>query len=71
MTDGPVGLSVPTWRTARTCDGGTCVRVAATDSMILIDDSRAPGGPPLSYTIEEFRAFIIGVKNGDFDDLIE
>ena len=38
--------------------------------MILIANSKTPGGPALSYTVEEFRNFIIGAKNGDFDDLI-
>lgn len=70
MTDGRVGRSGPAWRTARTCDGGACVQVAASGSMILIADSRTPGGPALSYTVAEFREFIIGAKNGDFDDLI-
>lgn len=70
MADGQVGLSGPTWRTARTCDGGGCVQVAASGPMVLIADSKAPGGPALSYTVAEFREFIIGAKNGDFDDLI-
>jgi hypothetical protein len=38
--------------------------------MILIADSRNPVGPGLSCTVDEFREFIIGAKNGDFDDLI-
>lgn len=70
MTDGRVGLSDPAWRTARTCDAGACVQVAASGPMILIADSKTPGGPALSYTVAEFREFIIGAKNGDFDDLI-
>jgi len=70
MTDGPVGPSSPSWRTARNCDGGTCVQVAASGPMILIADSKTSAGLALSYTVEEFREFIIGVKNGDFDDLI-
>ena len=70
MADGQVGLSGPTWRTARTCDGGACVQVAASGPMILIADSKTPGGAALSYTVAEFREFIAGAKNGDFDDLI-
>lgn len=70
MTDGRGGLSDPTWRTARTCDGGACVQVAANGPVILIADSKTPGGPALSYTVEEFREFIAGAKNGDFDDLL-
>jgi hypothetical protein len=70
MADGQVGLSGPAWRTARTCDGGACVQVAASGPMVLIADSKTPGGPALSYTVAEFREFIVGAKNGDFDDLI-
>jgi hypothetical protein len=39
--------------------------------MILIADSKAPGGPVLSCTTAEFREFITGAKNGDFDYLIQ
>lgn len=70
MKDGRVAPSGSAWRTARTCDGGACVQVAASGEMILIADSKTPGGPALSYTVTEFREFIIGAKNGDFDDLI-
>lgn len=71
MTDGRVGPSGPAWRTARTCDGGACIQVAASGPMILIADSKTPSGPALSYTMTEFREFILGAKNGDFDDLIQ
>lgn len=60
-----------TWRTALSCNGGHCVKVAATRQMILVGDSKAPDGPILSYTPAEWREFVSGVKNGDFDDLIE
>ena len=60
-----------TWRTALTCNGGTCVKVATTGRMILVGDSKSPDGAVLSYTPAEWREFVAGVKNGDFDDLIE
>jgi predicted secreted Zn-dependent protease len=60
-----------TWRTALSCNGGTCVKVAVIGQMILIGDSKAPNGPVLSYTSAEWREFVLGVKNGDFDDLVE
>lgn len=59
------------WRTSLRCDGGTCVQVAESGRMILVADSKAPAGPFLSYTKAEFRDFIVGAKNGDFDDLIQ
>lgn len=65
------GNTSPTWRTALSCNGGTCVKVAAAEQMILIGDSKTPDGPILRYTAAEWREFVSGVKNGDFDDLIE
>lgn len=59
------------WRTSLSCDGGACVQVAASGQMILIADSKVTGGPVLSYTRAEFRDFIAGTKNGEFDDLIQ
>jgi hypothetical protein len=34
-------------------------------------DSKAPGGPVLSYSPAEWEEFVAGIKNGDFDDLIK
>lgn len=59
-----------TWRRSLSCSNGACVEVAASGPMIFIKDSKAPAGPVLSYTAAEFREFIAGAKNGDFDDLI-
>jgi predicted secreted Zn-dependent protease len=65
------GNMSPSWRTALNCNGGTCVRVAAAGQMIIVGDSKSPDGPILRYTSAEWREFVSGVKNGDFDDLIE
>jgi len=59
------------WRTPLNCDAGACVQVAASGPMILVADSKVPGGPVLPFTRTEFRNFVIGAKNGEFDDLIE
>jgi len=37
---------------------------------IAVRNSRDPEGPALIYTPDEFEAFILGAKDGDFDDLI-
>jgi hypothetical protein len=37
---------------------------------IAIRNSRHPGGPALIYTPAEIIAFVRGVKDGQFDDLI-
>jgi hypothetical protein len=36
---------------------------------IAVRNSRYPSGPALIYTRAEVEAFMIGVKNGEFDDL--
>jgi hypothetical protein len=58
------------WRVARLCNSGHCVRIAATGDAILIADSKDPDGPALSYSRAEFQAFANGIKRGDFDDLL-
>jgi predicted secreted Zn-dependent protease len=59
-----------TWRTALNCDGGACVEVAADRDTVLIRNSRQPSGLLLEYTPEEWHEFVSGIKNGDFDDLL-
>jgi hypothetical protein len=58
------------WRKAQSSVGnGACVELAPADDMIAIRDSKDPHGPVLRYTAAEFRAFLDGAKNGEFDDL--
>lgn len=71
MHDRGLGRAGYAWRTALSCNGGQCVQVAASGHMIIIGDSKSPDGPVLSYSTAEFREFIMGAKNGDFDDLME
>jgi hypothetical protein len=62
-------LDIP-WRTAVKSGASNCVRVARRDGMIMIADSKHPGGPVLSYTPQEWDAFLDGAKKGEFDDLL-
>lgn len=55
-----------TWYSAH-CDGGSCIRVAASGENIMLGDSKVPDGPVLSYTRAEWEAFVTGVKSGEFD----
>jgi Domain of unknown function (DUF397) len=57
-------------RTAVKSSGGSCVQVARRDGVILITHSKHPSGPVLSYTLQEFDAFLDGAKNGEFDDFL-
>jgi len=51
--------------------GGTnCVQVKSQDDMIVVGNSRLVDGPFLSYTRDEWTAFLDGAKKGEFDDLL-
>ncbi len=58
------------WRTAAKSGGGNCVRVTRRNGIIMIADSKHPSGPILSYTLQEFDAFLDGAKKGEFDDFL-
>ena len=59
------------WRTARNCDGGNCIRVATSKDKVTIGDSKNPDGPMLSYSRAEWVAFIDGIKREDIGDLLK
>lgn len=58
------------WRTAVKSGGENCIQVARRDSVIMIAHSKHPRGPILSYTLQEFDAFLDGAKKGEFDDFL-
>jgi hypothetical protein len=61
-----------TWRKSRQSNpSGNCVEVAALPGGdVAVRNSRHPSGPALVYTRAEITAFLAGVKDGEFDDLI-
>ena len=47
---------------------GNCVEVASLPGgQIGVRNSRDTGGPVLAFTSDEWRAFLGGVQNGEFD----
>ena len=49
---------------------GSCVELApVTGGHVAIRNSRFPDGNVLVHSAEEFRAFLLGAKHGEFDDL--
>jgi hypothetical protein len=59
------------WRTSRACGTQNCVQVAAAGGgAVAVRDSKSPDGAILMYTAAEWRDFLVGAKNGEFDDLI-
>jgi Domain of unknown function (DUF397) len=68
------------WRRASHCGTGRyCVEVTVTtdtsrwphkadaEKLYLMRDSKKPDGPVLAFTPEEWEAFTLGVKDGEFD----
>ena len=44
-----------------------CVEVAISTTEVAVRDSKDPKGPILSFSPKEWKAFVAGVKIGEFD----
>ncbi len=69
----PAGqLSVDRWQKSRRSNpSGNCVELAQLpDGGIAVRNSRDPDGPALIYTREEIVAFLLGARDGDFDNFV-
>ena len=60
------------WRkSARSSAEGNCVELAPLPGDgVAVRNSRDPEGPALVFTDAELEAFLAGVKDGEFDDLL-
>ncbi|MFC0862242.1 DUF397 domain-containing protein [Sphaerimonospora cavernae] len=64
MTD----LSNANWKKSTLSgDGQSCVEVAITDTVIGVRDTKDREGGTLVFNRDEWRAFLGGVRNGEFD----
>jgi hypothetical protein len=56
------------WRKSIISDTGGCVEVAFADGAVGVRDTKNRGtGPILEFNEREWRAFIAGAQNGEFD----
>jgi len=67
MTSTPGSKESP-WRIAKMSGDSNCVQVRWDNDMIIVGNSRHPDGPFLSYTKDEWKAFLDGAKHGEFDE---
>jgi predicted secreted Zn-dependent protease len=65
------GGSLLSWQKSTHSTGnGNCVEVAALpDDNLAVRDSKDKTGPMLQFSASEWRAFVAGVKDGEFDNL--
>ena len=54
------------WRRSSFCGNGACVEVARSTDGFLVRDAKDPKSPVLSFTSEEWSAFVAGVKSDEF-----
>ncbi|NJC64612.1 DUF397 domain-containing protein [Planosporangium flavigriseum] len=56
------------WSTRSGGTGGQCVEIRRHDGQIQVRDSKANGtGPILTFTRDEWAAFLDGAREGEFD----
>jgi hypothetical protein len=75
ITNGMAAGMVPgaRWRKSRHSNpDGSCVELTPLPGRhgVAVRNSRDPRGPALVYTSAELAAFVLGVKDGEFDDLM-
>jgi len=60
-------MTDPHWAKSTASGNASCVEVAMTDNAVLVRDTKDRQGPVLRFTAREWAAFLIGVRNGEFD----
>jgi len=59
--------ALATWKRSTFCGETSCVEVSVTRESIGVRDSKLSQSPVLSFTRDEWNAFVLGVKGGEFD----
>jgi hypothetical protein len=59
------------WIKATASDAqGQCVEMASDEGAVHVRDSKNKQGPALTFTKDEFAAWLDGAKKGEFDHLV-
>lgn len=59
-------LSGAAWHKSRRSGGNGCVEVAFVEDQVAVRDSKDQAGPVLVFTPFEWKAFVGGVRDGEF-----
>jgi hypothetical protein len=63
-------FSTANWKKSSLSMGnGNCIEIAQVSGRYLIRDSKNRFGPTLQFTRDEWRAFLGGVHNGEFETM--
>lgn len=60
-------LSSAQWKKSSHSDDGGCVEVAKSEQYVAVRDTKDRGGPALVFTPHEWRVFLAGVRDSEFD----
>ena len=65
--DNLVVSSQLSWRKSAKCGSETCVEVAISDNRAYVRNSKEAAGPYLVFGPEEWRSFLAGARDHEFD----
>jgi hypothetical protein len=54
------------WHISTFCAAGNCLAAGADGDTILVRDTKDPEGRVLTYSRDEWEAFLDGIMSGDF-----
>jgi uncharacterized protein DUF397 len=58
------------WRVSRRCESGACIKVARNGDAVIFGNTNDPDGTFSVYSWAEWKEFLAGARQGEFDDLL-